>query len=573
MTKNPPTAKAPVADAIHAAIAGTVETLMLRPSSIAPSPTNPRKSFPEASLLELAASMKADGQVQAITVRPVSVDAMLKFNKDHPDFDDKMQERPQYELVVGERRWRAATLGGLELRAELRELTDLQVVRIQIIENLHREEVHPLEEAEGYEYLLKHSGEGITADQIADEVGKSRSYVHKRMRLVALCDEARKAFYAGKYDASTGLLIARLPTPELQLSAIGDIDDMTLADGAPSYRQIRQMLKERYQLRLETAPFDITDVTLVKGAGACAGCPKRAGNQQVIFDDAETPDICTDPDCFASKRRASVERQLAQARKQGIKVIEGDEAMELAPYGMHSYLGEYMRADMTALRDGDNQAVTYSDLMEREGKKAPKPMLLVHPKYPEAEPVAYIKRDDAQKLAEKHRPADSAGAVPKADRKETAAEIAEREEREIKFRAREIDGAVHQMLQTALLQKADQPRTAADLVLLVFALTGDEVSDDLLLAAGVTAAAIEADDFDHEAALFEALCQMDGAALAALAFRLALGNLTDYCNGTIPTPALERAAQAHGINVAALRNKATKQVDTDEDDEHAGADE
>jgi ParB/RepB/Spo0J family partition protein len=563
MTKNPPTAKAPLAAAIHAAITGTVETLMLRPSSIAPSPTNPRKSFPESSLLELAASMKADGQVQAITVRPISTDAMLKFNKDHPDFDDKTQERPQYELVVGERRWRAATLSGIELRAEKRDLTDLQVVRIQIIENLHREEVHPLEEAEGYDYLLKHSGEGITADQIADEVGKSRSYVHKRMRLVALCEEARKAFYAGKFDASTALLIARLPTPELQLSAIGDIDDMTLADGAPSYRQIRKMLKERYQLRLETAPFDITDVTLVKAAGACAGCPKRAGNQQVIFDDAETPDICTDPDCFASKRKASVERQLAQARKAGVKIIEGDQAKEVAPYGGHHYFNDYTPLTREAYREEDGTAVTYADLVERAGKKAPKTALLIHPDRPDDAPIALLHDDDAEKLMEKIRkdlPQQPGQRGPKENPEVTAA-------REAEFRERDIDSTVHRMLKTALLEKADEPRAAADLVLLVFALTGDDVSDELLEAVGIEAAAIEAEDFDHEAALFEALCQMDGAALGALAFRMALGDLVDYFNGTIPFPALERAAQAHGINVVGMRSKAAKEVDAGEDSE------
>lgn len=564
MTKNPPTAKAPVAAAVHVAVTGVAETLMLRPSDIVPSPTNPRKTFPESSLLELAASMKADGQVQPITVRRITVDAMLKFNKEHPDFDDQKQERPLYELVVGERRWRAATLGGLELRAELRELTDLQVVRIQIIENLHREEVHPLEEAEGYDYLLKHSGEGITADQIADEVGKSRSYVHKRMRLVALCDDARKAFYDGKFDASTGLLIARLPTPALQMSAIGDIADMTLADGGPSYRQIKQMLKERYQLRLDSAPFDITDITLVKAAGACAGCPKRAGNQQVIFDDAETPDICTDPDCFASKRKASTERTIAQARKAGVKIIEGDEAKEIAPYSGHHYVVDHVKLTTEAYREEDGTVVTYGDLVARAGKKAPKTALLVLPDAPDEPPIALLSDDDADKLLEKARkdmPQAPAPRGPQQTPEEAAARAAE-------DRADAVARHMRQSLAKALLATANKPRTAADLVLMVFAIAGEEIDEELLLHVGIPQEQIDDQDFDHETALFEALRGMTGEQLAATTFRLALGELHSYYYAPPPAAALEHAAAAHGINVAALRKAAEKQADKD-----TGADE
>jgi hypothetical protein len=149
MTKNPPTDRTSVAQAVATAIAGTAETIMVWPYEIAPSPTNPRKTFPEATLLELGESMAHDGQVQAILLRPITTDAILKWNKDNPDAPEERRINLRYEIVYGERRWRAATLKGLQLRAEVRNLTDLQVVRIQIIENLHREEVHPLEEAEG----------------------------------------------------------------------------------------------------------------------------------------------------------------------------------------------------------------------------------------------------------------------------------------------------------------------------------------------------------------------------------------------------------------------------------------
>jgi ParB-like chromosome segregation protein Spo0J len=87
----------------------------------------------------------------------------------------------------------------------VRELTDAEVLEIQVVENLQRADLHELEEAEGYEQLLKcthPSGERYTVDEIAAKVGKSRSYVFARLKLCALCPEARKAFYAGELDAS-----------------------------------------------------------------------------------------------------------------------------------------------------------------------------------------------------------------------------------------------------------------------------------------------------------------------------------------------------------------------------------
>jgi ParB/RepB/Spo0J family partition protein len=89
----------------------------------------------------------------------------------------------------------------------MRELTDAEVLEVQVVENLQRADLHELEEAEGYEQLLKcaHAdGKKYTVEEIAAKVGKSRSYVFARLKLTALCPEARKAFYDGNLDASKG---------------------------------------------------------------------------------------------------------------------------------------------------------------------------------------------------------------------------------------------------------------------------------------------------------------------------------------------------------------------------------
>jgi ParB/RepB/Spo0J family partition protein len=152
-----------------------------------------RSRFDTKLIDELAESIKGVGVLQPILVRPPA-------------------RRRRYEIVAGERRWLGAKKAGLkEIPATVRELTDEQVLEVQLIENLQREGLHELEEAEGYEELMKLKK--ISADAVADMVGRSRSYVFKRTKLLALCPEARKAFYAGEIDASKALLIAGSRAP------------------------------------------------------------------------------------------------------------------------------------------------------------------------------------------------------------------------------------------------------------------------------------------------------------------------------------------------------------------------
>src|SRR5690606_14398087 len=126
---------------------------------------------------------------------------------------------PFYEIIAGERRYRASKLAGrTTIPAIVREISDLEVLELQIIENLQREDLHPLEEAESYEALLEqHKADpDYSVDLIAAKLGKSRAYIYARLKLCALRPAARKAFYAGTLTASTALLLARIPAPELQ---------------------------------------------------------------------------------------------------------------------------------------------------------------------------------------------------------------------------------------------------------------------------------------------------------------------------------------------------------------------
>ena len=143
----------------------------LRVMEIEPNHDQPRKDFDEKALSELAESIEQHGVLQPLVVRPLT--------------------NGGYQLVAGERRWRAARIAGLtEVPVVIKELTDEEVIEIAMIENLQREDLNPLEEALGYRYMMDELR--ITQEQAAEKVGKSRPAVANALRLLKLPDEVRE---------------------------------------------------------------------------------------------------------------------------------------------------------------------------------------------------------------------------------------------------------------------------------------------------------------------------------------------------------------------------------------------
>ncbi len=160
----------------------------LRLSEIEPNRAQPRKEFDEAALQELADSIAEHGLLQPITVRP------------YGDLG--------YQIVAGERRWRASRLAGLEtVPVIIKELTDLECAEIALIENLQREDLNPVEEAKGYRHLIDNYE--LTQEQVSQTVGKSRPVVANALRLLALDDEILALLSAG--DISVGHARAMIP--------------------------------------------------------------------------------------------------------------------------------------------------------------------------------------------------------------------------------------------------------------------------------------------------------------------------------------------------------------------------
>ena len=296
--------------------AGTFQHIAL--DRITPSLTNPRKTFDPAKLAELAASIKASGVHQPVLVRPLPGCRMADTER-----------TVQYELVVGERRQRASALAGMDtIPAMVRTLTYDQVLEIQVVENLQRDDLTPLEEAEGYEHLMQHTG--LSADELGAKVGKSRSYIYAKLKLLDLCQEVKQALRDGTVDASRALLIARIPDGKLQIKALSMATTPTGSNvDAMGVRAFSTWLQQNVMLRLEHAPFQITDAHLVPSAGSCMDCPKRTGAAPDLFADVASADICTDPACHQTKEQAHRAQLVATAQKKGLRVIDGAEAKEV----------------------------------------------------------------------------------------------------------------------------------------------------------------------------------------------------------------------------------------------------
>lgn len=350
---------------------------------LAPSKTNPRsrRGFDEASLNEMAASIKSVGVLQPILVRPLAAQGVARPAAQWPfPTPGKPAVAAQYEIVAGERRWRAAKIAGLaDVPILFRELSDLEVLRIQLIENVQRKDLDALEEAEGYEKLMKEkdaTGKPYTAELIAQESGVSKATIYARLKLLALCPDARDAFFAGKIDASTALLIARIPVEKLQLQAlkkvteqIGYGNQFSATGDKMSFRKAREIVQSEFMLDLGRAPFDTKDAALLPKAGDCKACPKRTGNAPDLFDDVKSKDVCTDTVCFGMKKAAHALKLQKDVEDKGNEFITGKGAKKLIPNHWSdagSQLKEHGYATLDTLVPGDAKKRTLGQVLKEE---------------------------------------------------------------------------------------------------------------------------------------------------------------------------------------------------------------
>ena len=304
------------------------------------SSSNPRRVFDEAKLRELADNIKSHGVLQAVLVRP------------SPDGAEGM-----YELVAGARRFRASKIASKDtIPATIRDLTDAECRELQLIENLQRADIHELDEGIGYRSLMDLKPDFYTVETIAAQVGKSPSYVKGRISLTELIPAAQTAFYDGKLTVAHALEIARLQ-PKDQERALMECFPGHRSSGsilkdrkaeALTVRQLRDWIEREIHLDLKNAPFDAENANLLPAAGACTACPKRTGNNPLLFPEIRNKSLCTDPTCYQAKVQAFVQLRVEPLVKEGQKPVQISESSSWqvrskAPGTL--YEGQYRRAE------------------------------------------------------------------------------------------------------------------------------------------------------------------------------------------------------------------------------------
>jgi len=263
------------------------------------SKTNPRRTFDEVALKELAESIRAQGILSPLLVRPLTENG--------------------FEIIFGERRYRAAQLAEQDsVPVRIKQMTDAEALEAQLVENLIRTEIHPMEEAQGFRALLNLEEPKYSIEQIAAKVGKSPAFVASRLKLTDLIPAVVEAFYAGEIGVGHSLLLAKLPADQQEQALSACFKEVYNGGAKPAQvllpvRNLQFWIDSNILLVLKDAPFNKRDAQLVPAAGSCADCPKRTGHNKLLFGDdlGRQGDRCTDPTCYQAKVQAHIALTIA----------------------------------------------------------------------------------------------------------------------------------------------------------------------------------------------------------------------------------------------------------------------
>lgn len=249
---------------------------------IFPDPNQPRKFYDETAMEELTNSIKESGVLQPILVR------------EQPDRHDR------FLLVCGERRYRASQAAGLKtIPAVIRKLSDDEALQLQIVENLQRKDVHPMEEAVAFKSLH----DKMSVEEIANRVGKNEKYVARRIKLTDLIEEFQTILYGNHMDLTEASMLAKLDHDQ-QAEILKELapKDWKKKQGEWRMGNITRYCQNASN-ELSGSGFKLTDAKLYPEAGACTTCKFNSANQPLLFDDKKA--VCSKPACFAIKQNRS----------------------------------------------------------------------------------------------------------------------------------------------------------------------------------------------------------------------------------------------------------------------------
>jgi len=273
---------------------------------IFPDKDNPRKSYSKEVVRELADSMQPPiGLLHAITVRP---------------------KGDKYEIVFGEKRFRAATLLKWEtIPAIVKNYTDSQMLEIQMIEVLQREDLAPLDEAHAFKTLLQKEN----LDWLAARIHKTKKYISDRLKLNDLEPEAAEYLAKGILPLGHAVVISKMEYADQKACLDKCIDKGIGWDTNSDYckvplEELKHFIEETIMLEFTRASFDTEDPDLYPAAGPCKTCPKRTSNSNLLFNDITKDDLCTDAACFNEKIKLHIEKAKLKGKEQYGKVLSGE---------------------------------------------------------------------------------------------------------------------------------------------------------------------------------------------------------------------------------------------------------
>lgn len=399
----------------------TIEYIELR--EIHPSPTNPRQYFDPASLLELRASIRAHGFMAAfpLLVRPL------------PD------GTVGYEIIAGERRYRSAKEEGITtVPVVVEDMDDRKVLALQVVENVQRKALTPLEEGRAYERMK--DAHNYTLEQIAALVGLAPKTITQRIKMLRAPSAMLDALAKGEVGERQCLLVAAIPDKAMREEAGERVLEGTMdhRDGGTTVLTVsetKRLIRETYMVSLKGCNWTLDDVELRPEAGRCIDCKWLAKNNPDLQDDLQSggkgkggidPMTCTSPTCYGQKLEAYWQRKQAEAKAGKVKVLTATETKKVFYEQGHlrhdaGYvkLSEKPGHDITGSWD-DSKTPSYGQLVKEANAKPD----IVIARAPDGKVVELMPRKVAAELAKSLK---AAGKLKAKKEEPTAAEKKEKE--------------------------------------------------------------------------------------------------------------------------------------------------
>jgi ParB-like chromosome segregation protein Spo0J len=243
----------------------------------------------------------------------------------------------------------------------VRRLTDEQAWEVQQIENLQREGLSEIEEAEGLQQMIERKIYGETWTEsvkvLSEKLGKSQSHIAGRLSLIKLGAGARQALSKGELDVTIATLVASIPDPEKQAQAVEEIKGGRWNNEPMTFKEAKAYIEREFRRSLKGAPFDPADAELYAEAGSCSLCPMRMA-----------PNVCTNTSCYEKKKELTRQALAAKYHKQGRVVVE--DSKNVFPYG-DSYIAHncgYVKASDTC--HDDPRGRSYKELLAKHALPA-----------------------------------------------------------------------------------------------------------------------------------------------------------------------------------------------------------